>query len=184
VLGRRIHVTGNSCAGKSTLGARLAERLSLPFVELDALNWEPGWVGLHEADPEELTRRIEDATAGDEWVVAGSYSRFSKPLLWPRLETAIWLDLPRLTLARRALVRSWRRWRSKELLWRTNREKFFPQLKIWSKRDSLIPWIIGQHEEKRHFMIEGMADPRWEHIRFIRLRSSREIEELVRDVMA
>jgi shikimate kinase len=37
-IGRRIHVIGNSCSGKSTLGARLAAILDLPFVELDALN--------------------------------------------------------------------------------------------------------------------------------------------------
>jgi cytidylate kinase len=35
--GTRIHVTGNSCSGKSTLGERLAEALGVPFIELDAL---------------------------------------------------------------------------------------------------------------------------------------------------
>lgn len=53
-VGRRIHVIGNSCAGKSTLGQRLARALDVPFVELDALNWQPGWVGLNATDPDEL----------------------------------------------------------------------------------------------------------------------------------
>lgn len=35
--GTRIHVTGNSCSGKSTIGERLAEALGVPFIELDAL---------------------------------------------------------------------------------------------------------------------------------------------------
>ena len=45
-VGRRIHVTGNSCSGKSTLASQLASTLDVPLVELDALNWQPGWVGL------------------------------------------------------------------------------------------------------------------------------------------
>ncbi len=39
-IGRRIHVLGNTSAGKSTLGTRLAQALDVPFVELDALNGE------------------------------------------------------------------------------------------------------------------------------------------------
>ena len=40
---RRIVVIGNTCAGKSTLAAGLAKKLSVPFVDLDALYWEPNW---------------------------------------------------------------------------------------------------------------------------------------------
>ncbi|MGE5588955.1 MAG: shikimate kinase, partial [Clostridia bacterium] len=63
-VGRRIHVIGNSCAGKSTLGERLARSLGVPFVELDALSWQPGWVDLNATDPRELERRMSEATAG------------------------------------------------------------------------------------------------------------------------
>ena len=45
-VGTRIHVIGNSASGKSTLAARLASALDAPLVELDAINWRPGWVGL------------------------------------------------------------------------------------------------------------------------------------------
>ncbi len=44
-LGRRISVGGGSSAGKSTLALRLAAHLGVPFIELDALRWEPGRVG-------------------------------------------------------------------------------------------------------------------------------------------
>ncbi len=71
-IGTRIHVIGNSTSGKSTLGARLAEALDATFVELDAINWQPGWVGLNATDPDELERRIRGATRGERWVVAGS----------------------------------------------------------------------------------------------------------------
>jgi adenylate kinase family enzyme len=123
-IGQRIHVLGNSSSGKSTLGRRLSRALGVPFVELDALNWEPGWVGLNDTDPEELERRFRAATAGDGWVVAGSYTRFSQRTFWPRLQTVVLLDLPLLQLVWRMLTRSWRRWRSGGVLWGTNRERF------------------------------------------------------------
>ena len=175
-IGRRIHVMGNSCSGKSVFGERLAGALQVPFVELDALNWQPGWVGLNETDPERFESLIAKATAGDAWVVAGSYSSFSQRVFWPRLETVIWLDLPMHLLVWRVLRRSWTRWRSKELLWGTNYERFWPQLMVWKKEDSLVWWIVTQHARKRRDMRLYMSEPRWRHIRFLRLGSSAEIE--------
>ncbi|MCC5885860.1 MAG: hypothetical protein JJT88_05420 [Gammaproteobacteria bacterium] len=64
-IGSRIHVIGNSNSGKSSLAARLASILDADFVDLDALNWLPDWVGLNQTDPDEFERRIETATAGD-----------------------------------------------------------------------------------------------------------------------
>lgn len=181
-IGRRIHVIGNSCSGKSTLGARLARALGVPLVELDALNWQPGWVGLNATDPEELERRIREATADAGWIVAGSYERFSKRIFWPRLETVIWLDLPLPQLVWRVLKRSWKRWRSKELLWGTNYEMFWPQLMIWRKEESLLWWIVTQHKRKRRSMLACMTNPRWTHIRFVRLTSLAEIETFAASV--
>ena len=175
-IGRRIHVVGNSCSGKSQLGKKLATALQIPFVELDALNWRPGWVGLNETDPEELERLIGRATEADGWVAAGSYMSFSQRAFWPRLQTVVWLDLPMYLLLWRVLKRSWTRWRSKELLWGTNYEQFWPQLKVWRKEDSLVWWIVTQHRRKRRDMRAYMSDPRWQHIRFLRLQSSAEVE--------
>ena len=93
-IGQRVHVIGTTGSGKSTLGARLAAQFEVPFVELDALNWLPDWVGLADTDPAEFRRRIAGATAGDQWVVAGSYARHSTEVLWGRLDTVIWIDLP------------------------------------------------------------------------------------------
>lgn len=175
-IGRRIHVIGNSSSGKSTLGERLARLLDVPFVELDALNWEPNWVALNTTNPQEFERRIREATAGDGWVVAGSYQSFSQRLFWSRLDTVVWLDLPLPQLVRRVIVRSWRRWRTKELLWGTNYERFWPQLMVWRKEESLVWWIVTQHRRKQRQLLQNMTDPRWSHIRFMRLTSPSEVE--------
>ncbi len=174
-VGRRIHITGNSCSGKSTLAKQLAAALGIPRVELDALNWQPGWVSLAETNPEELERRMAEATRGEAWVVSGSYMGFSRKVFWPRVETVVWLDLPRFRLIWRVLIRSWKRWRSKELLWGTNYERFWPNLKVWNREDSLIWWIVTQQRRKRERMQALMLDPAWSHITLIRLGAAAEV---------
>lgn len=170
-LGRRIHVTGHSCAGKSTLAAQLATSLSVPCIELDALNWLPDWVGLNATDPARLDARILEATKGEGWVLAGSYESFTERLCWSRLESLVFLDLPRWLLLLRVLRRSWRRWRMNELLWGTNYEKFWPQLAVWNREQSLVWWIWTQHARKRARFAAMQADPRYAHIRLVHLRS-------------
>lgn len=183
-IGQRIHVTGNTCAGKTTLGEHLATRLSVPHVDLDAINWQPDWVALVDTDPELFQQRINEATAGDGWVVSGSYSGFSRRGFWDRLETVIWLDMPLWLLVWRVLTRSWRRWRSKELLWGYNEERFWPQLAVWNKEDSLLWWAVTQQERKRRELHEATADDRWSHIRFTRLASPRQVAAFERQLAA
>jgi hypothetical protein len=166
-LGRRIAVVGPVCSGKSTLAALLAERLGMPFVELDALFWLPDWT---ESDDETFGAKVAEATAGDEWAVAGSYNRISERLIWPRTETAIWLDFSLPLVLRRLLVRSWRRWRNKELLWGTS---------FWSqfyRRNALLFGAMRFQRGGRRRWVRRMADPGWSHVNFVRLRSPAELE--------
>ncbi len=157
-LGTRIVVVGSTGSGKSTLAAALAERLELPFVELDALFWLAGWV---EPDDETFGAKVAEATAGDRWVVAGSYRRVSERVVWPRAETMVWLDFPLPLVLRRLLVRSWRRWRKKELLWGTS---------FWSqfyRRSALLLFAIRTHRSTRRRWLEMMAAPEWSHLNFV-----------------
>ena len=182
-IGGRVHVTGNSSTGKSALAKRLALALDADFVELDALNWLPGWVGLNETDPDEFERRIERATRGDAWIVAGSYTRFAQRTFWTRLDTVIVLELPVPLLIWRTLRRAWRHMRTKELLWGTNVERFWPQLAFWNRK-SLVHWIVTSQRRKRKAMLAAAADPRWAHIRFIWLTSSRQVETFAATIEA
>ncbi len=178
LIGRRIHVIGNTCAGKSTLATQVARRIDAAFVELDALNWLPNWIDLTQTDPQRFEQRVRDATAGDAWVVAGSYSEFCQRVFWPRLDTVVWLDLPLPTIVTRVVRRSIKRYRDKELLWGTNRERLWPQLKFWH-HDSLIHWAVSQSRRKRRWMLAQIFDPRWSQIRFIRLQTPREVAAFV-----
>jgi adenylate kinase family enzyme len=68
-LGPRIRVVGASGNGKWTVARALAERLGLPYVELDALNHGPNWT---EASDEDFQYAVEAATADGRWVVDGN----------------------------------------------------------------------------------------------------------------
>jgi adenylate kinase family enzyme len=170
-IGRRVLVIGPSCSGKSTLGEQLAAMLAVPFVELDALHWKPDWVG---SGDEEFAEKLAAATAGDAWVVAGSYWRVSSKVTWPRAETVVWLDFSKRTTMPRILRRSWRRWRADELLWGTNREKFWEHFKVWSD-ESLIGFTLRHHDEARRRNLGLMFDPQWAHLRWVHLRSPRDL---------
>ena len=170
-LGDRILVVGSSCAGKSTLAEHLSTALGAPYVELDALFWRPNWT---EPADDAFAAQIRDATAGDRWVVAGNYRRHTMPITWPRADTVIWLDFGLPLVTWRVLRRSWRRWRKNELLWGTNYERFWPQLKLWDK-NSLITFNITTHRSRRARYAAAMDDPRWAHIEFIRLRNPQEL---------
>lgn len=174
-LGQRIVIIGPSCSGKSTLGERLGQRLEAPFVELDALFWKPEW---QPSDDDEFQQRIREATAGDRWVVAGNYRRHTRESVWPRAETIVWLDFPTRVVLRRIVTRSWQRSRRNELLWGTNYERFWSQLKIWNQADSLIAYTWRNYPRQARFYAATMADPAFAHLRFIRLRSPAELSAL------
>jgi len=57
-------------------------------IEIDAMAWRPNW----EMTPrDELRVLVDTATQGDDWVIDGNYSAV-REIVWPKLDTAIWLD--------------------------------------------------------------------------------------------
>lgn len=177
--GKRIIVIGSSNAGKSTLGLRLAAHIGAPFIELDALFWEPGWVA---ATDEVFRERVRRAIEPDSWVMAGNYSR-QRDISWPLADTIVWLDLSLPTLLRRCTMRSWRRWRGGELLWGTNRENFWEHLLLWNTDRSLIAFTTRYYWSKRRELEALTLDPRWRHLRFIRFRTQAEIDRWLNEVL-
>lgn len=171
--GERIIVIGSSGAGKSTLAERLAARIDAPFVELDALFWEPGWKA---AKDEVFRERVRQVTAGERWVLAGNYASRQLDVSWPRADTIIWLDMPLATVLPRVIRRCWQRHRSQEGLWGTdNRENFWEHLKLWNTDESIISYTIKTHRSRRRLFERHTRDPRYAHLTVIRLRSPKEV---------
>jgi hypothetical protein len=178
----RILVLGDSCSGKTTLAARLGERLGVPSVDLDGLFWHrPGW---QEPDAEVFRAMVRDWIDGKErWVIAGNYHGRVRDITWAVADTAVWLDFPLRVTVPRMLRRSWARSRSGELLWGTQRELFWPQLKLWSE-DSLLGYALRNHRRLRGVFRDAASDPAWTHIRWVRLRNQRDVDRWLATVSA
>jgi adenylate kinase family enzyme len=167
---RRISVVGTSGSGKSTVGRRLAQDLGLPFIELDSIYHQPGWVPLA---PAEFRRRVSEAAAGDGWVIDGNYS-VAQPLVWARADTVVWLDLPRRMVMRQIIWRTLRRVALRVELWNGNRERW-ANLFTWAPEDSVISWAWHHYSVQRDRYASAIVDPVWTHLHFVRLRSRGEI---------
>lgn len=98
-----VALTGLRGAGKSTVGPRLAQRLGLPFIEMDSLIQQAAGLPLgqiFELHGERYYRRLESQTletilaAGNPAVVATAGGVVNEPVTWERLcdETrVVWL---------------------------------------------------------------------------------------------
>lgn len=173
----RVIVLGSSCSGKSTLAQRLARSIDAPFVELDAIHWRPGWTSTPD---EEFRETVEAATSDESWVVAGNYRRITQPTIWPRADLFVWLDLPLATVLPRMVRRTWRRWRTRELLWGTNVEEPWQHLRLWETDKNLFTFTIKTHRRRQSEYERAMHDPQWAHARWVRLHSPQEIEAFAR----
>ena len=162
--GRRIAVVGTTGSGKTTMARRIAQRLALKHVELDALHWGPDWTPA----PIELFReRTAQALDGDAWVVDGNYGKV-RDIVWSRADTVVWLDYPLLVILGRLVWRTLRRIITREELWQGNRERFVAQ---FASRDSLFLWALRTYPRRRREYPALLQRP--EHVRLtvVHLRS-------------
>ena len=160
-----------SGSGKTTLGRALAERLGVPFHELDALNHGPGWT---EATSAELQARVEPLVAGPAWVIDGAYRGKIGDLVLALADTVVWLDLPRRVWLPRLLRRTARRLVMREELWNGNRETLRGVL--WD-RNALIPFAWRSFvERRRRYPTELAPYP------VVRLRTPREVRRFLATV--
>jgi adenylate kinase family enzyme len=141
---RKIVVIASASGnGKTTLGRQLAERLTVPFVELDELVHRPGWV---ETSDEELRAQLAPLLAGDSWVADGAYQHKLGDFVLDQADTVVWLDLPLYVWLPRLTRRTWRRLYGREQLWNGNRESL--KTAFWG-RESLFVWAVRSHFRRR-----------------------------------
>ncbi len=175
----KINVVGTSGVGKSTLARRLSQTLSLPYIEMDRLYWRPDWQGTPD---DELFARLTEATDAPGWVLDGNYNR-SRPVKWRDVDMVVWVDYGFCRTLRQAVSRAaTRAWRKQELWPGTgNRESFH---RSFASRESIILWTLKTWRANRQRYLRDMHDPRWQHIRFVRLQNRRDTEAFVAELTA
>jgi adenylate kinase family enzyme len=166
---RKVAVVASASGnGKTTVGRELANRLGVPFVELDALVHGPDWI----ETPDELLRaRLAPILASDGWVIDGNYERKLGDFVLAAAEVIVWLDLPIRVWLPRLVVRTGRRFRGREQLWNGNRESLASAL--WG-RDALFAWAFRSHFRHRREWPEALRD-----FRVIRLRTPAEVDRFL-----
>jgi adenylate kinase family enzyme len=152
---------GPSCSGKTTLAGRLAERLGVPHVELDALHHGPNW---QEASAEELQAKVEAAlTPLDGWAVDGNYMGKLGRYVIDRADLIVWLDLPLHVCLRRMWRRTTTRIRAGTELWGTGNKETWPNFLF--KPNGLLLYTLRTWRRRRR-ECRGLAGPK-----LVRLRS-------------
>lgn len=167
----RIVVVGTSGAGKTTLARRIAALFELPHIELDAINWQPGWRDLTRHDPEEFVRRVEKATEAEGWVVDGNYGPV-RDKVWRRATHLVWLDYERPVIMLRVISRTFLRALLRTELWAGNRERWRHLLRA----SHPIRWAWNTWDRRRRETAERLARPECAHLTVLRLRRPGEVE--------
>jgi len=177
----RLVVVGASGSGKTTMARALAKALDLPHVELDGLNWQPGWRDLARLEPEEFFRRVAEAAAGEAWVMDGNYTK-AKDAHWARATAFIWMDTPRWVVMRQVLWRSFSRAVSKQELWpgTGNRELF----RRWLDREHPIRWAWDTWSPIRARYAEAFASGTYEGRPAYRVASRQDGRQLIARLIA
>lgn len=141
---RRILVAGASGAGKSTLARELADRLCLPYTELDGLFHGPSWT-----PRESFVDEVSAIVSTDAWVSEWQY-RSVRAVLLERAELLICLDYSRTLVTWRVVGRTLRRRIGRTELWNGNRE---PGLRtIFTDPEHIIRWSWTTFSRNRSTM--------------------------------
>ena len=168
----RVVVVGISGAGKSTFARTLAAHLASRHVELDAINWLPGWVA---EDQDRFRAAVREAVAGRRWVVDGNYTR-TRDLIWPRATTIFWLDYSFPLVFWRALRRTTMRIVNRETILNGNRETLRGALFSF---DGVPAWVLRRYRIVRREYSTLFAGGRHEQARVIVFRHPKEAQRFL-----
>lgn len=166
---RRVLTFGVCGSGKSMLAQQIADRIGVPYVSIDDICWDPGWV---QASPEELDARVIPVLQRDAYAVDSVYRRHNA-LALERVDVIVGLDYPRLVSLARLLRRTVRRVIRREPCCNGNIETLGRAL----SRDSIIAWHFRSFASKRERIREWEANPMVPPV--VRLKRPRDAEALL-----
>lgn len=88
---KKIIILGCAGCGKSTLAAKLSEKLQIPLLHLDTIYWKANW---QEEDKEIFENKQIEFLKNDSWIIDGNY-RDTLEMRLKDADTVLYLDYPR-----------------------------------------------------------------------------------------
>lgn len=97
-------VVGVSASGKSVFARKLAQKINLPLIFVDAIMWQTGWSYIGDA---ETVKKLNEESAKSEWIIEGYIVKEARPFVFERAESIIYLDYHPLVAPLRYIQRWW-----------------------------------------------------------------------------
>ncbi|MBA3375251.1 MAG: shikimate kinase [Gaiellaceae bacterium] len=166
---RVVIISTASGNGKTTVGRALADRLDVPFYELDALHHGPNWA---EPTLEDFRARVEPLVQSDAWVIDGAYRGKLGDLVLAGADLVVWLDLPLRVWLPRLVRRTASRVIRREELWNGNRERLRDAL---HPQNSVVFFALRHYRERRQKYPSELAS-----FPVVRLRTTAEVDDFLR----
>jgi adenylate kinase family enzyme len=166
---QRVVVVGTSGSGKTTVAARMAEKLGLYHIELDSIHWLPNW---SELPDEKFRAQVIEETMKDGWVVDGNY-KVVRDILWNKADTIVWLDLPFRIVFWRIVKRTIHRIWTGERLWNDNVERL-SALFGWY---GMPIWVIRTYWRRKKEYSILLSEQEYSHLTVVHLHTVEETEK-------
>lgn len=173
----RIHITGASGSGTSTLGRALAEKLACPFFDTDDFFWE-------KTDPPfQVRTEVETRLANmrsmlettDNWVLSGSLDGWGDPLI-PLFDVVVFISLDANIRMKRIEQREVDRFGDRVLAGGDMYEIHKAFLGWAAEYDSGT--LSGRSLKRHEAWLAHLPCP------IIRISSNQAVEDMVKDVLA
>ncbi len=171
----RIHITGASCCGASTLGAALSQRFSVPQLDVDDFYWMPTDPPFTtKRPPQDRVRQMQEqqaALAG--WILTGSCMVWGDALM-DSIDLIIFLHTPTPTRLQRLDARESER-HGTRILPGGDMHEAHQAFRDWASRYD-DPSFTGRNVAQHEHWLSRQTKPT------LRLQGEQSTEDLVRKV--
>lgn len=157
----RILIMGCSGSGKSTLAKKMAKKLDMPLVHLDALGWKDDW---QKVPQPEFDRMLLNEIKKPRWIIDGNHSR-TLPLRLRFSDTVIFLDYSRMVCMWRIIKRVIGGFgKNRSDMGNNCRERFDKELlkRVWrfraDERDFYLKSIEGSKSVKTFVLLKNKKE--------------------------